>query len=149
MAFYDRKKQAWLVLYWALGYLSVQQIHRMIYHFGDYSLDITTFTMLQSLKVSALAFCYADGVSKDKLSDYQEKNKVKNLPGIFELLSYTFYTQNSALGVFFEFSDYKRFIERTEDFKNVPSPILPSLLSLGQAFLCTGIFMLGNNYFSV
>ena len=35
------------------------------------------------------------------------------------------------MGVFFEFTDYKRFIEKTHEYKNVPSPIFPSLKLLG------------------
>ena len=56
-----RKSQAWPVLFWALGYLSVSQIYRIVYHFGDFTLDITCFTMPHVCKLSALAFCYADG----------------------------------------------------------------------------------------
>ncbi len=52
---------------------------------------------------------------------------VMNLPSLLEFASYVWYCQACALGVFFEFSDYKRFIERTHEYKDVPSPIIPSL----------------------
>jgi len=51
------------------------------------------------------------------------------------------------LGVFFEFSDYKRFIERTDEYKDVPSPISMSLCWLAQGFTWIGIFIVGSNYF--
>jgi len=47
------------------------------------------------------------------------------------------------LGVFFEFSDYKRFIERTDEYKDVPSPISMSLCWLAQGFTWIGIFIVG------
>lgn len=52
---------------------------------------------------------------------------VMHLPSLLEFASYVWYCQACALGVFFEFSDYKRFIERTNEYKDVPSPIIPSL----------------------
>ena len=49
--------------------------------------------MLQTLKLSALAFCYQDGGSDlSKLSDEQKSKVVKSIPNVIELLSYTFYT---------------------------------------------------------
>lgn len=51
--------------------------------------------------------------------------------------------------MFFEFSDYKRFIERTDEYKNVPSPIMQSLKTLGEAILFTGIFLVGSQYFNI
>ena len=37
------------------------------------------------------------------------------LPNVIELLSYTLFTQQSVVGVFFEFSDYMNYIEKTVD----------------------------------
>jgi lysophospholipid acyltransferase len=71
---------------------------------------------------------------------------VKDLPSILELLSYVFYCQACALGVFFEFSDYKRFIEETHEYKSVPNPILPSMKWILQGFACLAISMVGNSY---
>jgi hypothetical protein len=49
--------------------------------------------MLQTLKLSALAFCYQDGGSDpSKLSEEQKAKAVKSVPSVIELLSYTFYT---------------------------------------------------------
>ena len=52
---------------------------------------------------------------------------VVKLPSILEISSYIWYAQACALGVFFEFSDYKRWIERTGEYAKVPSTIFPSL----------------------
>jgi hypothetical protein len=49
--------------------------------------------------------------------------------------------------VFFEFADYKRFIERADEFKKIPLPILPSLSTLAQAIFVTVVFLIGSGYF--
>lgn len=67
--------------------------------------------------MSGLAFCYKDGGQDFKsLNKDQQERVVKNLPSILEMASYTYYISNSALGVFFEYSDYKKFIERTDEY---------------------------------
>lgn len=72
---------------------------------------------------------------------------MKKLPSVLEITSYTFYISNSALGVFFEFSDYKRFIERSDEYKLVPSPILASLNTLAHAIAFTAIFIVFSQWF--
>jgi hypothetical protein len=100
----------------------------MISDFGGFSLDITTYTMLLVCKLSALSFCYKDGRMLDEdLTADQIERRVKKMPTVLEMLSYVFFCNACALGIFFEFSDYKRFIERSHEYKSVPSPILPSL----------------------
>ena len=56
---------------------------------------------------------------------------VVKLPTIMEICSYTWYSQACALGVFFEFSDYKRWVERSHEYKDVPSTVIPSLMWFG------------------
>ena len=53
-----RQSQAWPVMAWVLGYSSTIQIYRIVYHFGEFTLDVTMFIMCQVCKLSALAFCY-------------------------------------------------------------------------------------------
>jgi len=69
------------------------------------------------------------------------------MPGLLEYASYVFFFSAAGLGVFFEFSDYIKFIERSHEYKNVPSPILPSLCWLVQGFLWMAIFLVGSSYF--
>lgn len=49
-----------------LLYLSAQHIVRMITNFGGYDMDITTYTMMLTAKLSSVAFCYSDGVKRDE-----------------------------------------------------------------------------------
>ena len=46
---------------WVLAYLSCSHLHSVIYKFGSYDMNVTTYTMLLVCKLSALAFCYKDG----------------------------------------------------------------------------------------
>lgn len=43
------------------------------------------------------------------------------MPTVLELLSYVFFCGASIVGPFFEFSDYKMYIERTDRYANIPS----------------------------
>ena len=60
-----RHKQARFVFIFVMAYLSFQHIYRMYKNFGGYDMDITTFTMVLTAKLSALAYCYKDGAEKD------------------------------------------------------------------------------------
>ena len=66
-----------------------------------------------------------------------------------ELCSYTWYGSNCTLGVFFEFSDYKRFIEKTGEYANVPLTIVPAVKYLLTALAMMGIFVFGNAYYPI
>ena len=113
-------------------------------------MDITSYTMLLTCKLSALAYCYQDGATDSaKLNDDQRQRMVVNLPSVLELASYVWYANASALGVFFEFSDYKRYIERTHEYRDVPSPILQSLSWLALSLACLGLFSAVSPYFYI
>ena len=61
MKFLDRNQQHKFVMAWVLAYLSCSHLHSVIYKFGSYDMNVTTYTMLLVCKLSALAFCYKDG----------------------------------------------------------------------------------------
>ena len=61
-----RNQQHKYVMAWTLGSLCYNHGVRMYYDFGGYGLDISTFTMLQVCKLSALAFCYKDGGEREE-----------------------------------------------------------------------------------
>ena len=65
MLVFPRQMQAKFVMAWVLLYLSGQHMYNMLFAFGEYKLDITTYTMLLVCKLSALAYCYQDGGVKD------------------------------------------------------------------------------------
>lgn len=129
-------------MWWSLGYLCTNHLYRTIYHFGEFNMDVSSFTMLQACKLSALAYCYLDGEKQEsEMNESQKQKYVKDMPSVLELAGYTWFVPNSALGVFFEFRDYKNLIEKKEHYANIPDTVLPSLQTLGEAILCTGVFM--------
>ena len=85
----------------------------------------------------------------EKLTKDQAVRMVKKLPSLLEFWSYIWFCQACALGVFFEFSDYKRFVERSHEYKDVPSPILPSLKWMLQGIICLVTFIIVGGYFPV
>ena len=85
-------------------------------------MDITTYSMILVSKLSSLAFCYKDGGEKDEnLLPEQIERKVIKIPNVLELLSYVYFPCSAICGPFFEFSDYKLFIERKDRYANIPS----------------------------
>ena len=84
----------------------------MVTNFGGYDMDISTYTMVLTAKLSALSFCYGDGGKDDKvLLPEQRVRKIVNMPSILEMISYTYFFSGCITGPFFEYSDYIRFIE--------------------------------------
>lgn len=79
---------------------------------------------------------------------------VYDKPSVIEICSYTLACTNCATGLFFEFADWKHFIEFTHEYErksgqNLPSPILPSLKNLGGGLLTCGLFLVLNAYFPI
>lgn len=73
--------------------------------------------------------------------------KVECLPNPIEMASYTFYCQQYALGVFFEYRDFINWIEERNEYKRVPSPVLESLKYVVYGISCLVVFSLGSAYF--
>ena len=66
MSFLPRTFQHKAVFVFVLGYLSASHIYRMYTNFGGWDMDITTYTMILTAKLSALSFCYKDGAFKNE-----------------------------------------------------------------------------------
>ena len=55
-------------------------------------MDVSTYTMLEVCKLSALAYCYQDGATDpEKLNKDQVQKQVKQLPNMLEFWSYIWY----------------------------------------------------------
>jgi hypothetical protein len=103
----------------------------MLTNFGGWDMDITTYTMILTAKLSAMGFCYKDGGEKeDTLLKEQKDLKIVKLPNVIELLGYVFFSPGCICGPFFEYADYKRYIEMTDQYKNIPLTIIPCLTRL-------------------
>ena len=66
MQFGPRQNQTTVVFVGLIAYLSFQHIYRMWANFGGYDMDITTYSMILTAKLSALSFCFKDGGEKEE-----------------------------------------------------------------------------------
>ena len=148
LAFAPRQKVHIWVCAVVFAYLSACHIHTVIYRFGRYDLEITTNTMLLTLRLQALGFAYSDG-AKDPalLTERQKTQAVRHLPTLLEVFSFSFFVQQCALGVFFEFRDFKCWAEQTDEYKSVPNPIVESLKYFLTGVCTITIFLFGSSHF--
>ncbi|XP_017772737.1 PREDICTED: lysophospholipid acyltransferase 1 [Nicrophorus vespilloides] len=109
-----------LVLAVALIYLSCIHLHRQVYDYGSYSLDITGPLMVVTQKVTSLAFCIHDGICRkeSELTKNQLVYAVKNIPTPLEYFSYVLQFPTLMAGPALFYKDYIDFI----DGKNFPTP---------------------------
>ncbi len=129
MIFLSRTKVQHLAVFaFVMLYLSCSHIYRMWTNYGGWDMDITTYTMILTAKLSALAYCYRDGAYKDEdLLPEQVSRKVTKLPTPLEMASYVFFCSGCIVGPFFEFADYKMYIERQGRYASIPNSIVPAL----------------------
>ncbi|CAF1375050.1 unnamed protein product [Rotaria sp. Silwood1] len=120
-------KHSYLVIFiFCMIYMSAVHIHRLIYDYGNYTLDISGPLMINTQKLTALAFAFYDGYRSIKrahlrrpdeddehstLSKDQEKQKIIEIPNPIEYLSYIFYFHGICVGPLCFFKDYRDFIE--------------------------------------
>ena len=101
-------------------------IHRVIYDYGNYTLDISGPLMINTQKLTAFAFAFYDGYCSNErlkrrrpdedsehpaLSEDQEKQKITEIPSPIEYLSYIFYFHGICVGPLCFYKDYRDFIE--------------------------------------
>lgn len=123
-----RKSQGKWVLAFVLLYLSGSHIYRMVTNFGGWDMDITTYTMILTAKLSALAFCFGDGAYKNEdLLPEQVERKVEKNPTPLEVASYVFFCSGCVVGPFFEYSDYINYIEEKGRYAKIPLSIVPAI----------------------
>ena len=106
--------------------VSLVHIHRLIYDYGNYTLDISGPLMINTQKLTAIAFAFYDGYRSTQwakrqrsnedndyspLNEDQEKQKIVGIPNPIEYLSYIFYFHGICIGPLCFFKDYRDFIE--------------------------------------
>lgn len=101
------------VFVFAMVYLCVCHIYRLVYDYGGYTLDITGPLMINTQRLTSLAFSLRDGSVKDeaKLSPTMKKQALKRFPSFLEFWSYIFCFHGMMCGPFCFYKDYKDFIE--------------------------------------
>ena len=58
---------------------------------------------------------------------------VDETPSFFDFLGYMYFCGGTIAGPFFEYMDYKNFIEKKEHYKVIPSTVLPTFKRLSNA----------------
>lgn len=101
-------------------------IHRLIYDYGNYTLDISGPLMINTQKLTALAFSFFDGyryqqrakrrrpdddTEFEALTDDQDKQKITEIPHPIEYLSYIFYFHGICVGPLCFYRDYIDYID--------------------------------------
>nr|CAH8826401.1 unnamed protein product [Trichobilharzia regenti] len=103
------------ILIFSMMYLSGVHIHKFV---RNPSIDITAPLMVQTQKLSSLAFNINDGVKLAKEGvvdrDYHRLNAVERRPRLLQLGGYLFSFHNVMIGPFNFFADYLRFIQGQE-----------------------------------
>jgi hypothetical protein len=126
-----RNFQHKVIFVFVMAYLSGSHIYRMLTNFGGWDMDITTYTMILTAKLSALSFCYRDGGEKDEhLLKEQIERKVVKMPSPLEMMSYVFFCGACICGPFYEYSDYINYIEKKGIYAKVPSSLSAALIRL-------------------
>lgn len=101
-----------IILFVAMSYLGVLHCHRMYFDYAGYTLDITGPLMINTQRLTSLAFNLHDGKSPQnpKLTPYMRKLAITCAPNYLEFMSYVFSFHNLLCGPFCFFADYKQFI---------------------------------------
>jgi hypothetical protein len=130
----------------------------MVTDFGGYNMDVTSYTMILMTKLWGLSWAYKDGgVKLDTLTKDQLERKVMHLPNILEYLSFVFFSGGCLLGPFIEYSDFKDWIELTNNYTNLPigikgvATIKPALTRTLQGFGCLALhlaFVVGGGFYT-
>lgn len=111
----DPKIMQLAVLSVALFYLSCIHLHRQVYDYGSYTLDITGPLMVITQKVTSLAFSLHDGLTKkeEDLVGVRKYHALRKVPSILEYFAYMFQFQALMAGPIIFYRDYIEFIHGT------------------------------------
>ncbi|XP_071451612.1 lysophospholipid acyltransferase 6 [Hetaerina americana] len=106
----------------SISYLSFIHLHRQMYDYGSYTLDITGPLMVITQKVTSLAFSIHDGMTKkeEELTQLQKSHAVRKIPNPLEYFSFMFHYQALMAGPMVFYVDYIDFINGTNFLKHSP-----------------------------
>ncbi|CAD7077188.1 unnamed protein product [Hermetia illucens] len=143
----------------ALVYLSCIHLHRLIYDYGSYSLDVTGPLMIITQKCTSLAFSIHDGFTREHkdLTKAQQYHAIHKLPSALEYFSYMLHFQGLMAGPMVFYKDYIDFIEgyhilphpnangnldnSSKQIVLEPSPMKSVVRKVIGSFVCAFIFM--------
>ncbi|XP_076456684.1 lysophospholipid acyltransferase 6-like [Babylonia areolata] len=111
------------VMAYCMIYLSVAHLFRQYYDYGGYTLDITGPMMIQTMKLTSLAFALSDGHRDDgQLTPDQKAQSIRQVPDLLSFFSFMFYFHGMMCGPLSFYSDYMAFINGTDIQQSFLSP---------------------------
>ncbi|GIL46653.1 hypothetical protein Vafri_3591 [Volvox africanus] len=134
---------AWCTVFPYLIYLHVVNASGESWKTGN--MDFTGGAMVAVLKLVSICVCRQDSFRKNKedLNAYQAAHQLVSTPTPLEFLSYLFGLGNLLAGPFFEFSEYKEFIELKGPWSRNASRPMPNALGHGLLALLEGLWHMG------
>ena len=148
-ALLPRKVSKIAVPVFVMIYMTLGHLHRQYVNYLGWDLDFTGTQMVLTQKLYMMAYNLYDGEilaqgKENRASKKCAKFALKDLPGIFEFLGYTFCFSNVLAGPAFEYATYAHAIDGsllyTSEGKphgKIPSNVMPTL----KPFLASLIFM--------
>ena len=100
-------------------YQSGMHIERMIYHYGEWGGEVTSFTMNLVCRLISLGFCYRDGANPEETKKINDKH-IEDIPSFAKILGYTYNIPSCVASPFFEYKDYEDWIELKGDYAHIP-----------------------------
>lgn len=144
----SHKQMPLLVFLAAMAHLSYSHIRRQKLEMalGTSIFDYTGAQMVLVIKVTSLAYCIRDGQEpdKDKLTDYQKRNAIRDNVSLLEYLGYVFFFPGFAVGPAFELSTYRKMI----CLQKPTNQISKAYTCLATGFGWMALFVGLNPYFS-
>lgn len=140
------------VMVFAMTYMSVSHIYRMYTDYMGWTMDFTGPQMMLTLKLTSLAYCYADAHTKREKPLYREqaKNEVDELPGLLEFYGYVYFFPSFLAGPSIEFSSYRNYINMSmfkDEGGQIPNTFVPTLVAIGRAFFVLPIVIMTLKFF--
>ena len=120
MKYLNRDKQHLIIFVVLYTYQSWMHIDRMIYNFGEWGGEVTSFTMNLVCRLISLGFWYRDAIHQGKGGIPNDKS-INKLPSFFQVWSYTFNAPSCVAGPFFEYKDFEDWMELKGHYQSIPS----------------------------
>jgi D-alanyl-lipoteichoic acid acyltransferase DltB (MBOAT superfamily) len=114
----------------------------MVFDFGGFNMDITTYTMILVTKLWGLSWAFKDGAEiATKMSEAQLERRVVHMPNLLEYFSFVCFCCGGIVGPFIEYNHFKNWIELSGQYKTMPrsGTLGPSLMRIMHGILCLSI----------
>ncbi|GLC46847.1 hypothetical protein PLESTB_001540800 [Pleodorina starrii] len=133
----------WCTVFPYLIYLHVVNASGESWKTGN--MDFTGGAMVAVLKLVSICVCRSDSFRKNKedLTAYQAAHQLVSTPTPLEFLSYLFGLGNLLAGPFFEFTDYKDFMELKGPWARNAGRPMPGVLGHGLLAFLEGLWHMG------